>query len=67
MHDGHHGSSPGQLNPRTRRWLKWAPVALVFGALVAGPALVQAGPSDEVLSEGAAVYNAVTDGDKVFR
>ena len=59
MNDEHHGSPPAQPNRRGRRRLKWAPLALVVGALVAGPALVQAGPSDETLSEGAAVYNAV--------
>ena len=59
MNDDHDGSPREQPNRRGGRRLRWAPLALVFGALVAGPALVQAGPSDETLSEGAAVYRAV--------
>lgn len=55
----HDGSPPDNSIRRGGRWLRWTPVLLVLGALVAGPTLVQAGPSDETLSEGAAVYQAV--------
>ena len=54
----HQGSTGEELN-RPRGWVRrlaLAPIALVFGALIVVPALAQAGPSDDVLVQGADVY-----------
>jgi mono/diheme cytochrome c family protein len=49
--------------PVVRRATAWLPLAVVAFAVVAGPLLgartTQAGPSDEILREGAAAYTAV--------
>lgn len=59
MHDqtGSNGTQP--IRRRATGTLRWAPAVLAVAAVVGGPMLVRAGPSDEQLSSGAEVYRAV--------
>lgn len=57
--DPHQSSAPPATSRRITAVVRWLPALLVAASLLVAPAFASAGPSDDVLRQGAAAYQAV--------